>query len=45
VKDSIAVGVDFLLGHWHCIVPVLAIVIVLIVQNLGKNRKADQHSR
>jgi hypothetical protein len=32
---------EFLLSHWHCIVPVLVIVVVLLLRNRGKNRTAD----
>jgi hypothetical protein len=28
---------DFLLSHWHCIVPVIVIAIVLLLQRRGKN--------
>ncbi|GHV93644.1 hypothetical protein AGMMS50268_41470 [Spirochaetia bacterium] len=27
---------DFLLSHWHCIIPAIAIVIVMLVQGRGK---------
>ena len=29
----------FVLSHWHCIVPVIAIAVVLLLQN--RNRKKD----
>jgi hypothetical protein len=32
---------EFLLGHWHCVVPALAIAIVLILRNRAGNRAAD----
>jgi hypothetical protein len=37
---------DFLgslwLSHWHCIVPVILIAVVLIVQNKGKKNQSDK---
>jgi hypothetical protein len=27
---------DFLLSHWHCVVPVVAIVVVLLLRGLGR---------
>lgn len=27
---------DFLLNHWHCIVPVIAIAIAIFLQGRGK---------
>lgn len=32
-----------LLSHWHCILPILAIVAAMIFMNRGKsNKKSDQ---
>jgi hypothetical protein len=30
---------ELLLSHWHCILPVAAIIIVMIVQGRGKKNK------
>jgi hypothetical protein len=30
---------EFLLRHWHCILPVLAIVIVMLLQGRGKKKE------
>jgi hypothetical protein len=32
---------DFLLSHWHCVVPVIAIAIVLLLQGRGKKKQDD----
>lgn len=33
---------DFLLSHWHCIVPVIAIGVVLLLQSRGKKNRNDK---
>jgi hypothetical protein len=33
---------DFLLSHWHCIVPVLAIAVVLLLQNRGRKNDTEK---
>lgn len=33
---------DFLLSHWHCIVPAIAIVIVMLVRGRGKKNQNDE---
>jgi hypothetical protein len=33
---------DFLLSHWHCIIPVIAIVIVMFLQGRGKKKGNDE---
>jgi hypothetical protein len=33
---------DFLLSHWHCIVPAILIAVVLLVQNKGKKNQSDE---
>jgi hypothetical protein len=33
---------DFLFSHWHCIVPVIAIGVVLLLQGRGKDRKKNK---
>ena len=33
---------DFLLSHWHCIVPVIAIAAVLLLQNRKKKEDAEK---
>lgn len=30
---------DFLLSHWHCIIPAIAIVIVMLVQGRSKEKR------
>ena len=32
---------DFLLVHWHCILPVLVIGVALILMNLKKKNDSD----
>ena len=32
---------DFLLTHWHCVVPVLAIAAVLLLRNRGEKKDKD----
>jgi hypothetical protein len=29
---------DFLLSHWHCILPVLGIGMILLLQHCGKQK-------
>jgi hypothetical protein len=31
-------NMDFLLTHWHCVVPVLAIAAVLLISNRDKKK-------
>jgi hypothetical protein len=33
---------DFVLSHWHCIIPAIAIVVVMLLQSLGKKKKDDE---
>jgi hypothetical protein len=33
---------EFLLAHWHCIVPVIAIAAVMLLQNCGKKKQNDK---
>jgi hypothetical protein len=33
---------DFLLSHWHCIVPAAAIAIVMLLRSRGKKRQDDE---
>jgi hypothetical protein len=33
---------DFLLSHWHCIVPVLVIGAVLLLQGRGKKKDTEE---
>jgi hypothetical protein len=33
---------DFLLSHWHCIVPVLVIGAVLLLRGRDKNNQEDK---
>jgi hypothetical protein len=30
---------DFLLSHWHCIIPAVMIVIVMVLQGRGKKKQ------
>ncbi len=32
---------EFLLSHWHCILPAIAILVAVILMNRGKAKKAD----
>ncbi|MDR2786665.1 MAG: hypothetical protein LBB83_12215 [Treponema sp.] len=32
---------DFLLSHWHCIIPALVIVLAALLRNRDKNKTAD----
>jgi hypothetical protein len=32
---------DFLLSHWHCIVPAIAIVVVMLLQGRGKKKDGE----
>jgi hypothetical protein len=34
--------VEFLLSHWHCIVPVIAIVIAALLQGRGRKNSAEK---
>lgn len=34
---------QFLLSHWHCILPVLAIAAAMFFMNRGKPKKKDQN--
>jgi hypothetical protein len=33
---------DFILSHWHCIVPVIAIAAVLLLQNRGRKKDTEE---
>ena len=33
---------DFVLSHWHCIVPVIVIALVLLLQARGKKKDAEK---
>jgi hypothetical protein len=33
---------DFVLSHWHCIVPVIVIALVLLLQNRGKKKDTEK---
>jgi hypothetical protein len=35
----------FLLAHWHCIVPVIAIAVVVLLQNRGKKKQDGEKNR
>jgi purine-cytosine permease-like protein len=35
---------QFLLSHWHCILPVLAIVAAIFFMNRGESKKKDQNN-
>jgi preprotein translocase subunit SecG len=32
---------DFLSSHWHCIIPAIAIVIVVLLQGRGKKQEDE----
>jgi preprotein translocase subunit SecG len=32
---------DFVLSHWHCIVPAIVIVVVVLLQSRGKKNRND----
>jgi purine-cytosine permease-like protein len=36
---------QFLLSHWHCILPVLAIVAAIFFMNRGESKKKDQNNK
>jgi hypothetical protein len=33
---------DFLLSHWHCIIPAIAIAIVMLLQGRGNKKRDDE---
>jgi hypothetical protein len=33
---------EFLLSHWHCILPAAVIVIVMILQSRGKKKNSKE---
>jgi hypothetical protein len=35
---------DFLVSHWHCIVPLAAIVIVMLLRGRGRDGDRDKRS-
>lgn len=32
---------EFLLSHWHCILPAIAIIVVVFLMNRSKSKRAD----
>jgi hypothetical protein len=33
---------EFLLSHWHCVLPAAVIVVVVLLQSLGKKKDKEK---